>query len=541
VPDNARALERLGAVPRAQPTSPAFRSSSSIAGSAATHGSGSVIKAQSEDVPEELLAFFRSDDPARDSDRFQALLEEWYQDPESDQWYASWNGFVFPEAPRFGATFIGDAHFRAATFAGDASFTDATFTGDADFESATFRGNVYFASSTFSANLNFRRATVSGDAYFSSVTFTGNGDFSNATFTGDADFSQTTFTGDAYFEGATFSGNAYFGGTTFSGNAYFGSPFGSATFSRDAAFGGATFSGTAMFARTTFTGDVQFLSGTFTEDAIFGETTFTGKASFNQTTFAGHADFRHATFAHKSTFASLRMSSRSRLSLQGCSLAQVELHSLDLRSLGAGAIRLAGAADIEQLTLRGVKWPEKANRPRTADEFDLDLHDLLDFQRPSPEGVELVYRGLRKNHEDRGDRVGAHGWYFSEMEVGRSHAKLFSLKRVARGFYKATSNYGLSALRPAVWLGVAIAIALVLFSLGAGWCPTRLGVDPAARECVGLQDRVQVALLAIFLQAPPGGVVLSGVLGQIVWLVLRVTGAAMLFSIGIAFRNQVAR
>jgi hypothetical protein len=52
---------------------------------------------------------------------------------------------------------------------------------------------------------------------------------------------------------------------------------------------------------------------------------------------------------------------------------------------------------------------------------------------------------------------------------------------------------------------------------------------------------MEAILLAIFLQAPPSGIVMSGVLGQVVWLILRVTGAAMLLSIGIAFRNQVAR
>jgi hypothetical protein len=230
-----------------------------------------------------------------------------------------------------------------------------------------------------------------------------------------------------------------------------------------------------------------------------------------------------------------------RFTFGDCSLANVELRSLDLRFSGSGVIRLADADDIESLALRDVQWPKTANRRRTADEADLDSDTLGPREKPSPGEVERVYRGLRKNLEDRGDRVGAHDWYFSEMEVGRIHADSFSLKRVARGFYKATSNYGLSAARPAFWLCVAVVIALGLFSLGAGWCPARPAADPTVSVCVGLEDRLQVGLLAVFLQAPPSGIAMSGALGQIVWLLLRIAGAAMLISIGIAFRNQVAR
>jgi uncharacterized protein YjbI with pentapeptide repeats len=453
-----------------------------------------VIRAQSQDAPGEFMSLFRSDDPDKDANRFWRLLEEWYRDTESNLWHAPWDGFTFPGDANFGAaTFTGDAVFRIATFTGDDDFGGATFTGEADFRGATFTGEAYFG-----------RATFTGYAHFSPATFTGNADFISATFAGSTDFIGATFTRYARFEDATFAGGI-------------------------------------TFWHATFTRAVSFNHATFTGDASFNHATFTGSADFRDATFIGDADFSDATIAQKAQFASLKLADQPRLSLRRCSLAKVELRSLDLRSLGPGVIRLAYADEIERLTLRDVKWPEKDNRPRTADEVDLDDDDLAPEKRPSSDEVERVYRGLRKNHEDRGDRVGGHGWYFSEMEVGRIHAKRSSLKRVARGFYKATSNYGLSAIRPAIWLGVAVAVSLVLFSLGAGWCPARLAVDPATEACVGLQDRLQVALLAIFLQAPSSGIVLSGVLGQIVWLVLRITGAAMLLSIGIAFRNQIAR
>jgi hypothetical protein len=531
----------------------------------------SMIRAESQDVPDDVLAFFRSDDPDRDSNRFWTLLQHWYQDKETKLWRASWHAFVFPApgifvgtvATHFGeATFSGDADFSNVTFIGDALFGGGGFSGDADFSKATFGRHASFRNTTFAGRADFSDATFAGEADFSDATFTEDAQFGarvsrnayfwNVIFSGDADFSKATFGGDANFEQTTFSGGASFGGkrplvrgadahfgATFSQYAYFGN----ATFSHDADFRNATFAGDTYIDGTSFSGDADFSNATFSKLAHFGDATFAGGASFGSTSFSGEADFSDVVFAQKTLFRLLNLSDQSRLMFRGCSLANVEFRSVDLRALGSGVIRFADAIDIERVTLRDVKWPDNGSRPTTADEADLS--DPHEWQKPSAEEVERVYRGLRKNHEDRGDRVGAHGWYFSEMEIGRAHAKLLSrrtaIKRVSRGFYKTTSNYGLSALRRTIWLAIAIVVALYLFSLGPGWCPARLAVDPATKVCVGLRDRLQVALLAIFLQAPPSGIVLSGVLGQIVWLVLRVTGAAMLLSIGIAFRNQVAR
>ena len=467
-----------------------------------------MIRAQSEDVPSELLSFFRSSDPNRDSDRFWVLLSEWYQDSESDAWHARWGGFVFPEEANFlGASFTRDANLVGATFTGDAYFRDVTFTRDALFRGATITGNASFYAANFGREASFQSATFDGLADFRFSTFSELTDFRSATFTG-ADLREARSSGVADFRSAT--GNA----------------------------------------------DVNFASATFDGLADFRFSTFSGLTDFVETTFNGDADFSDATFTHNARFASLKLSGQRAFRMQRCSLAEVEFRSLDLQSLEAGVLRLAYADDMERLTLRDVNWPEtpigasswwrawSSNRPRTADEWDLD-NKATARTGPTAKEVERVYRGLRKNHEDSGDRVGAHDWYFSEMEVGRLHAKLFcrrtGLKRLSRSFYKATSNYGLSAIRPVFWLATAIVLAFGFFSLGIGWCPARIGTVQAAETCVGMQERLQVELLAIFLQSPPSGIVMSGVPGQIVWLVLRVAGAAMLLSIGIAFRNQIAR
>jgi hypothetical protein len=539
-----------------------------------------MIRAESQQVPDELLKFFSSHGPKRDSGRFWTLLTDWYQEAESKRWRASWSKFVFPSDTNFdGATFSGDANFDEATFSGDANFNGATFSGDANFNGATFSGDANFNGATFSGDASFNGATFSGDANFDEVnytedahgptvpgspdsfageahgitTFVGNVNFASARFGRDVIFSGARFNREADFGDAFFTRTAEFssvasearGATTFTGSANFRGAY----FANDVVFWNVRFNSEALFtyaflaspdfSGATFAEDARFDGASFSNDAIFDNVTFRRNADFTDATFSADARFSYATFTDKVLFRSIRFSG-SRFILRGCSLANMELPPDDLAAL-ASRIRFAGARDVDRLMLSGVQWPERGNRPYMVDEADLNDETLTPNERPSTEDVERVYRSMRKNLEDQSDRVGSHGWYFSEMEVGRLHARRTSLKWLSRSFYKATSNYGLSAVRPTIWLAVTVAIALLLFSLGPDWCPARLGGDPTTRSCVGLQDRLQVTLLAIFLQAPPSGIVLSGVLGQIVWLVLRVMGAAMLLSIGIAFRNQVAR
>jgi uncharacterized protein YjbI with pentapeptide repeats len=234
-------------------------------------GSTGVIRAQSQDVPDEVLAFFGSDAPDRDSDRFWRELGFWYQDAKSREWQASWHGFVFP-----------DADFRDATFTGRADFGKATFSGDVDFQRATFSGDAYFGDATFSGDAGFGEATFSEDATFVEATFKRRADFWHAIISGDAYFGIATFSGEAHFRNATFFGQAHFRNATFSGDAVFG--------------------------KATFSGDVDFGKATFSRDAYFRSATFTGNAYFDAVTFTWDANFTGASFTWYALFASLQLS-----------------------------------------------------------------------------------------------------------------------------------------------------------------------------------------------------------------------------------------
>jgi hypothetical protein len=210
------------------------------------------------------------------------------------------------------------------------------------------------------------------------------------------------------------------------------------------------------------------------------------------------------------------------------------LAGVQLRWLNASDLSFRGALDVEKAVFTDIDWPrdETDKRFLLRDERDLKAAPEL------AEEVERIYRSIRKNFEDRGARVVAHDWYFSEMEVGRFHSAR-RLTRLARWFYKQTSNYGLSALRPAVCLLMAAVVAFLLFSIPSmEICPV---VRDAGADCVGWANRLEVVLLAIFLQPVPAEASLTGPLSVLTWLLLRIVGAAMLVSFAVAFRNQVAR
>jgi cobalamin synthase len=109
--------------------------------------------------------------------------------------------------------------------------------------------------------------------------------------------------------------------------------------------------------------------------------------------------------------------------------------------------------------------------------------------------VERLYAALRKLYEDRHDTVQAHGWYWAQMEVGRHHSTK-GFRRLARNFYKGTSDYGRSASRPAAWLLAILILGFLLYTIP--WkevCPIVEG------ECAGTTEAIKVVMLAVCFSA----------------------------------------
>jgi hypothetical protein len=183
-----------------------------------------------------------------------------------------------------------------------------------------------------------------------------------------------------------------------------------------------------------------------------------------------------------------------------------------------------GPSQLERLALFDVKWPHAQGTRWVAD--DAESPGGNEGAAVTPFELERIYRGLRKNREDVGDRVDAHAWPVSEMETGRKAAPFRSLRRIARECYRVSSNYGLSVGRPVPWLLLLCGLGWLLLSVRVnGMCH----VEEIHATCVGWAGASRVALRAVFLQGVPDGVRLSGTASDLVWVFLRLTGATMLF------------
>lgn len=200
--------------------------------------------------------------------------------------------------------------------------------------------------------------------------------------------------------------------------------------------------------------------------------------------------------------------------------------------------------DIEKLSLVNIDWEVTEQGYTVADEREFlaakhgqhpsDVRQQIDADTsPSWREIERIYRALRKNHEDRNDRYGGHGWYFAEMEIGRRYADRFFTRR-ARDFYRVTSGYGLSPLRAAASFLVVLAVAFLLFMIPSREFCTVMTSAPAPgaaaveTACAGWQDTLRAVFIAASLQGAPEGISTPGLPGNAVWLLARFGGAAML-------------
>ncbi|UCM87913.1 pentapeptide repeat-containing protein [Streptomyces marincola] len=443
--------------------------------------------------------------------------------------------------PATGRSRLGAAQFQEASFAGDVQFARAVFSGEARFYGASFGGDA-----------QFERAAFSGAAGFDRVAFVGRAGFDQATFTGDAGFHGTTFAGAAGFERATFTGEAGFHGAAFSGEARFDQ----AVFGSDAGFYGAAFRGEAGFHRAEFAGDAQFERVEFAGDAGFRWARFEAAPRLGPLTCAGTVELSGAVFGapvtvevaagalalRRTRFASTAAlrARYARVDLSGAvleypvslaaepqpftddsggevadrtrgdadagvrvlSLNGVDTSHLSLTDVDMAECRLAGAVNLDQLSLSGrvtfarppVGWHRRGVLPARWSHRKV-LVEEHHFRaaghrgpaargwRPDPDRQDAspapdlravvvagLYRQLRKALEDGKNEPGAADFYYGEMEMRRRDRGTPFPERLLLRLYWATSGYGLRASRALAWLGAAMTatvLALMLWGLPA--------------------------------------------------------------------------
>lgn len=485
-------------------------------------------------ISEEYEELFLSPDPNKDTGAFWEALRTEYLDEEGS-WEADWSGFVFPDQtgePFTLATFHGPADFTGATFLGRAVF-GGTFEAPASFQRARFcRGAHFYMGSTFERYADFSEALFCEDAIFSGVRFLGATSFHRAVFGGDAVFYRAAF-GSGTWE--------RLGGAVLMGApaARFSLSMSGARFRARTTFAGATFAGAVSFSKAAFQGITTF-EGAEVQGIRFEQARFESELTLGLVVpEGGYLLISEPRVSRKSKDPSGAVGS-PKIRFGRMSLASTELRSVSAKQ--AGAFRFRHALDIDSVSLTDVEWPERQRGYVVGDESDMAADRSPRAGKGSDPGatvqeLERIYRSLRTNFEDRHDRVNAHHWYFAEMDVGRRHGR-WTFTRVARWFYWLTSGYGLAPIRPFATLLLVAVVAFVAFMVpSARVCP----VLQATGRCAGWSEVLRVVLLGVSFQGIPSGLSLLGVFSNLVWILARGFGVAMLVSIGVAFRNQIAR
>jgi uncharacterized protein YjbI with pentapeptide repeats len=505
-----------------------------------------MIRAETETVDERHLDLFRSRDPAKDAEAFWKLLRHWYRDPDGSSWLADWNEFVFPLEPGGGPSDVVNFEecvfekrpclfrtkfprvtFRSSHFGSDVVLAETDFEW-ADLSNCTIGGSVVF-SPGYTGDLKMARADIQGGLSFPSGfgggSWAGSLDATGARFAGPVEWSGETTQRNVSFQDATFESSVRIYGSTFGGRVN---------------FDGARFQSTLDLSHNLFGSGVSLggamLGHAFIRDCVVGSDLSLGASVTESLRLASlHSRWEppevHGHFAWED--------GGRRFGAPNVRFGTMSLARVVLQNLTADEFRFAGAADIESIGLFDVAFPTSTKgvgAPRHVVADEKDFNDKV-VGAPTTFELERIYRGLRRHREGQGDRVGSHHWYLSEMEIGRKTSAR-PLTRWARTFYKVTSDYGLSALRPALWLFAALIAAFMLFSVSIlDLCPTMGG----GAQCAGWAVRLRVIMLTIFFQPLPDGVAFPGLAGLSVWLLLRLFGVAMLLSIGVAFRNQISR
>jgi uncharacterized protein YjbI with pentapeptide repeats len=546
-----------------------------------------------------LLERLRRPVGSSDVDDWLRDFRDWYFDEDERVWFADWRGFHFPASEMFqDARFLGRVNFRDAVFHESAVFESCQFGRDrddlTDFREARFMKGARFDSCNFAGEAKFddarghdavaftdcefgRVASFIASHFESRVSFSGV-EFDSASAWGYAEFSdEVEFRdcemGEMFLNDVSFPKMLIFDQTQFEEANFYDCIFDGPVVltrcgvRRNASFLDCEFRGLAKFDLGDF--NDTYVRSRFLDHAIFWGMCLKGHTTFSRSRVEGVLEIV-ACAVEGSLDLDLAVGPAGQVTMKEVGRQFVErvggqtyeelvkkpnwnvldgsarvyfgpmhLDRVELRDCDVSEYRFRNAVGIESLAVYDVTWPRRGVAYRVGDELDLAEPGKKSNARPTPGEVERICRAFRKNFEDKRDRVGAHGWYVAEMEVGRRYAPKLSLTRLARTFYKATAEYGFSAIRPAVILVIAAAAALALLSVDATSMCVVSVESPSV--CAGWETTMRVVLLAIFLQGPPPEALLGGLIAEVIWITLRVSGAAMLIAIAVAFRNQVAR
>lgn len=357
-----------------------------------------------------------SEDSGKEISDFMAALMEHY-DAHGPNFERVW----FPQDASLPTSeYEQRANFRRATFNG-AGFQDVNFRGGADFSLATFqRGRYLRTPSVPAGGTAFATSTV-----FSGVTFRGGTRFMEATFEEAVSLRDTTFEGEADFTDATFKDRASFTGTTFEESTFFVRT----VFEKEAHFMHATFEDDVSFSQTAFgVEDVQIsgfgfrIGGNFEGDVNFSGSIFQKKTIIEDIS-PERIDFRNCRVRD-----SLMLTGSNNRIFNGSEvvLTDVDLHpdsSFQLRNADLTQCRIRDT-NVQEIDFTGVKWCEEVSRNELFSRAGLYEEVVREKENSGEQQgqwteIERLYRGLKKNYEEKGDYPRAGDFHIGEKEMRR--------------------------------------------------------------------------------------------------------------------------
>jgi uncharacterized protein YjbI with pentapeptide repeats len=333
---------------------------------------------------------------------------------------------------------------------------------------------IDFSGCVFNDAISFDRY-IFRKANFSAAALHNHCFFSRAIFIGDADFRWTKFTNVAYFGQTTFQKGVEFNEAQF----------------QLARFNDATFRGFTLFFRTEFVGRALFDGSKFYRSTIFNVTKFTYGAAFKNTEFHDRIEFINAEFAAKTEFDN------------ACFWRLVP----DFRG-----------ADMHEATeWHAATWPPP---PRDVSDARAQVYA---YERLKQEMERL------KKHEDE------QKFFAKELRARRGLTPVLSESWVMNILYEYTSNYGISIVRPVVWLIVTFLGGVLFFALAPAIHGSPLSLDRAASLSFAnifsfLPYNREIVTDQLFNTLSPSA--------KAVEAVQSVFGVILLFLLGLGLRNR---
>ena len=331
---------------------------------------------------------------------------------------------------------IGDIQFSAHQFENHVNFYKANFVGSVDFYFTKFLKGADFLGAKFLGenSANFGQAEFSGEesASFTEATFSGKEGaiFTHAKFLGigGANFTRATFSGE---KGANFFGTEFLG-------------IGEANF-RNAMFLG---EGVADFRNTKFSGK----GGVSFNSALFSTTKgakFTGAEFLCE----GRISFEDVKFEKDCTihFDNVKVKYPKNIYFWNNFLGNTTFYETDVEDFSFKNVEFRKFPDDQ------LKWFNKIisiHREGLVDEIWNEVvseENQLEYDEAYFPQVEIIYRQLKRNFEDKRDYARAGDFHYGEMEMKRLQKSKFKQYISLTAFYKYFSGYGQKWFRAFSW------------------------------------------------------------------------------------------